>query len=431
SGTGLLDAWVDFNHNGVFTDAGEQIFTGVAVFAGENVLYASTPGTALLGTTYARFRLNSTTALGPDGLALGGEVEDLVVEVVPGDPPVSVSDSYALDEDTLLSVDAANGLLSNDMDSDSLPSELTVSLVQDVQHGSLILMADGSFEYVPDADFNGTDTFIYRTRDARLASDEPATVTLTVRSVNDLPIPGLVSRTSVEDVVLTIDGSDVLAAAKPGPDTATDELGQQLSLGLPIVLGVPQTTTTNGGTIALVNNQFVYTPPADFNRNFASAPDTFVYTITDNGFSNGVSAPRTATGTVTVTLTEVNDAPVPGIDFLNATEDQALTVAASFLTANDLAGPATATDETALPAMGGQTISLGIVGVQPRARRHCSIERKWQCGLYTAREFLGNGRLYIHTDGQRTNQWICVSPFRGRNRHGDGCQRERCARGES
>jgi uncharacterized repeat protein (TIGR01451 family) len=84
SGTGYLNAWVDYNENGVF-DAGEQIFTNQPVIAGKNTLTFPTapPNTLLHGPTYVRFRLSpsSIPSPSPQGLVIGGEVEDYQVNV--------------------------------------------------------------------------------------------------------------------------------------------------------------------------------------------------------------------------------------------------------------------------------------------------------------------------------------------------------------
>ena len=82
---GLLDAFIDFNGDGDFADAGEQIFVTRPLTAGDNTLPFNVPTTATLGTNYARFRLSSTGGLGPDGLANDGEVEDYKLTV--GGPP--------------------------------------------------------------------------------------------------------------------------------------------------------------------------------------------------------------------------------------------------------------------------------------------------------------------------------------------------------
>jgi plastocyanin len=79
SGPGLLDAWVDFNGDGDFADAGEQIFVSTALVAGANSLTFDVPGAAAAGTTGARFRLSSAGGLSPTGLAVDGEVEDYLV----------------------------------------------------------------------------------------------------------------------------------------------------------------------------------------------------------------------------------------------------------------------------------------------------------------------------------------------------------------
>lgn len=76
SGAGRLDAWVDFNRNGTWADAGEQVFTSALVATGVNSVSFVVPTTARLGETFARFRLSRGGGLKFDGLAPDGEVED-------------------------------------------------------------------------------------------------------------------------------------------------------------------------------------------------------------------------------------------------------------------------------------------------------------------------------------------------------------------
>lgn len=64
---------------------------------------------------------------------------------------------------------------------------LTVSLVEDVQHGELQLNPDGTFTYLPDADYSGADSFRYRLGESNEDS-AIATVTISVNAVNDLPV---------------------------------------------------------------------------------------------------------------------------------------------------------------------------------------------------------------------------------------------------
>ena len=103
---------------------------------------------------------------------------------VDGEPPAAVADSYVATEDTTRTVSAAFGVLNNDTDPDG--DALTASLVSGPSNGTLVLNADGSFEYTPDAEFSGTDSFTYAASDGTGNSTE-ATATITVDAVNDAP----------------------------------------------------------------------------------------------------------------------------------------------------------------------------------------------------------------------------------------------------
>ncbi|MBK7428217.1 MAG: HYR domain-containing protein [Saprospiraceae bacterium] len=82
SGAGLINAWVDYNLNGNWTDPGEQIFTNQAVVAGNNALSFPVPGGATLGNSFARFRLSTASGLSFTGYTPNGEVEDYAIEIV-------------------------------------------------------------------------------------------------------------------------------------------------------------------------------------------------------------------------------------------------------------------------------------------------------------------------------------------------------------
>ncbi len=78
SGNGQLDAWVDFNRNGSW-EPGEKIFNNFTLLSGNNTLSFPVPTNAVLGPTFARFRLSSAGGLLPAGAAADGEVEDYAV----------------------------------------------------------------------------------------------------------------------------------------------------------------------------------------------------------------------------------------------------------------------------------------------------------------------------------------------------------------
>ncbi len=76
-----LDAWIDFNRDGDWSDGGEQVFSGPAV-AGSNTLNFTVPGSAAVGNTFSRFRLHDgTSGLAATGQAANGEVEDHLVRI--------------------------------------------------------------------------------------------------------------------------------------------------------------------------------------------------------------------------------------------------------------------------------------------------------------------------------------------------------------
>jgi uncharacterized repeat protein (TIGR01451 family) len=98
SAAGVLSAWIDWNADGDFGDAGEQVFTGQALTVGTNPLSLSVPCTAVEGVTYARFRVASSAVASPTGAAADGEVEDYAVNIGNvdlGDAPDSYSTTVA------------------------------------------------------------------------------------------------------------------------------------------------------------------------------------------------------------------------------------------------------------------------------------------------------------------------------------------------
>lgn len=84
SADGFLDAWIDFNGDGLFDDANEKIYNSVRVTTGTNVLAFDVPSNAQSGSTYARFRISSSGGLAPTGRAADGEVEDYFIAIEDG-----------------------------------------------------------------------------------------------------------------------------------------------------------------------------------------------------------------------------------------------------------------------------------------------------------------------------------------------------------
>lgn len=210
-------------------------------------------------------------------------------------PPVGVADAYSVIEDPEapgFSV-AAPGVLGNDTDADM--DSLTAVLVSSPANGLLSLNPDGSFQYTPATDFNGTDSFTYQAYDGHDLS-ETTTVTIRVTEVNDAPTIGddaaIASEDSVGNVIV------VLTNDASGP---ANESGETLTVTAAVAL--------HGSVMINPDGTLSYSPDANY-----FGPDTIRYTIRDNGTTNGVADPLTAIGVVDVRVTEVNDAPIADDD---------------------------------------------------------------------------------------------------------------------
>ena len=89
-------------------------------------------------------------------------------------------DSFSFNEDTTLS----NSVASND--STTSGGTLNFALDTDVSNGNLIFNNDGSFDYTPDSNFNGSDSFSYTVTDSDSGETSTNTVSLTISATTDL-----------------------------------------------------------------------------------------------------------------------------------------------------------------------------------------------------------------------------------------------------
>jgi hypothetical protein len=87
---GVLNAWMDFNSDGDWTDSSEQLAADAAVPAGVSALVFAVPASAQLGPAIGRFRFGSVRGLGFTGLAKDGEVEDHVLTIYQNGPTTNI-----------------------------------------------------------------------------------------------------------------------------------------------------------------------------------------------------------------------------------------------------------------------------------------------------------------------------------------------------
>jgi len=163
--------------SGVAVTAG-QIISVALIAAGELVF---SPAVNANGVAYSQF----TFSVQDSGGAFDTVPNTIVFDVTPvADVPVAEDDSYDVIVDTPFSATLANGLLSNDSDADGDTITVDTTPVSDVSNGTLTLNADGTFTYIPDASFNGQDSFIYEIDDGT-GNTSQATVSIDVDYVSN------------------------------------------------------------------------------------------------------------------------------------------------------------------------------------------------------------------------------------------------------
>jgi VCBS repeat-containing protein len=390
STSGFIDVWVDWNQDNDFEDVGEKVVSSEPVAAGQNTFYVTTPAQAAIGFTTARFRLSTTGGLFTYGLAIGGEVEDHLIEVLSGSPPVGANDQFLVAEDGVLTINDP-GILGNDVEPDGqtkrvFDTDLATPGVQPVrgpEHGSLVLNADGSFVYTPKQDFFGTDTFIYLVTDPRMTANTPSTVTITVTPVNDAPVAVNDTVTILEDAPTVWNGSVFTANDRTQPDRAPGTDGDRYDTNeaaqtLRIIDAELVKDRGLGEQLTLVNNVITYVPPKDYN-NLIDGPVLVRILIQDGGVAGGDDLPKSpgaddaggvlVYSTLTINLTEVNDRPQFTIPTTtNVPLEDASVSEANFLTLID-PSELTALDELgqapATPALPRQSIEFLVRALDP------------------------------------------------------------------
>ena len=251
----------------------------VAIGAGGSLTY--TPNADFAGTDTISYTISD----GAGGTASGSVAVSVAAA---NDAPVAVADTATTAEDTAVTID----VLGNDTDVDGDPLSVTSA---SATNGTVVVETDGSLSYTPNADFSGTDTITYEISDGA-GGTATGSVAVSVGAANDAPVAVDDTASTAEDTAVTI---DVL-----GNDTDLD--GDPLS--------VTSATATNGTVVVAADGSLTYTPEADFN-----GTDTITYEISDG-------AGGTATGSVTVSVGAVNDAPVAVDDTASTLVDTAVTI---------------------------------------------------------------------------------------------------------
>jgi uncharacterized protein (TIGR03437 family) len=195
------------------------------------------------------------------------------------DAPTANGTSETTNEDTPKAIT----LTGNDIEG----STLTYTVVTPPANGSLSGTAP-NLTYTPNANYNGTDSFTFKVNDGQLDSAN-TTVSLTITAVNDAPVANGNSGTTPEDIPVTV------------TLTGTDVEGSPLTYTV--------VTPPANGTLSGTAPNLTYTPALNFN-----GADSFTFKVNDGQLDS-------ATATVSLIITPVNDAPTADAQSVSVTED--------------------------------------------------------------------------------------------------------------
>ena len=124
------------------------------------------------------------TATDPGGLSV---TDTFFIDVIPpNSPPLATDDTYTTPVNVGLTTLPSTGVLHNDIDPNADP--FTAALVTGPTNGTLTFHADGTFVYIPNHDFVGTDTFTYQDTDSANAVSNIATATINVVNAGKITV---------------------------------------------------------------------------------------------------------------------------------------------------------------------------------------------------------------------------------------------------
>ena len=235
--------------------------------------------------------------------AAGAESSAFVTVTVTNenDAPVAYDDAFPVIEDSGVTI---LDVLANDTDDDIPAPGDTKTIISFTapDNGGAVINNGTDLSYVPAGDFNGTETFTYTMVDTA-GVESFATVTVTVANLNDGPE--------------AID--DNFTVAEDSGATILDVLANDTDADIPVPGDIQEIvgwTAPANGSVSINSNgkDLDYTP----NLNFTGT-DTFDYTMGD-------SAGLWSTATVTVIVTNTNDAPVANDDAAVVDEDGSVVI---------------------------------------------------------------------------------------------------------
>jgi gliding motility-associated-like protein len=256
--------------------------------------------------------------------------------------PIANNDATTTNEDAAVSVNVTT----NDTDADGTINAATVDLnptsagIQSshtIAEGTFTVNNAGLVTFTPISNFNGNASISYTVNDNVGTTSNAASITITVTSVNDLPVANADAAATTEATAVTLNVTTNDTDVDGTIDVTTVDLNTTTA-------GIQNTNTTAAGTFAVnTSGVLTFTPTGTF-----SGSASLSYRVNDN--SGGTSN----AATITIAVTAVNDPPIANDDATSTNEDTSVTLN---LVAND-------TDEDGTINVATVDLNTTIAGIQ-------------------------------------------------------------------
>jgi len=273
------------------------VSNGTLVFRADGS-YGYTPNANFSGS-------DSFTYMVTDAAAGESSTQTVNITVSPVADLTAGDDSLTVAED---SGRTTSSVASND--STTSGGSLSFALASGVSSGTLAFRANGSYDYAPNADFNGSDSFIYTVRDSVSGESSTQTVRITVTPETPDNVENEAPTIVVTAKDFTEDEGGLTAGTSVAGTYVTDDLGDDDTLTVSFT-----SNPNNHYTLDQNGNVFLTTAGIDA-INAGTALDPIALTVTDDN-----ATPLSSTGSDTPDVTAANNTPTIVVTAKDFTED--------------------------------------------------------------------------------------------------------------